>query len=87
MLRTTFDSSGATMSGANKSAMQRFLIISGHDFRTPRWANMHFIARELARRGQRTATDANRGSPAESVAPIERNVPRVSDRPQQSRSS
>lgn len=31
--------------------MQRFLIISGHDFRTPRWANMHFIARELARRG------------------------------------
>ena len=51
MLRTTFDSSGATMSGANKSAMQRYLIISGHDFRTPRWANMHFIARELARRG------------------------------------
>jgi 2-beta-glucuronyltransferase len=32
--------------------MQRFLIISGHDFRTPRWANMHFIARELARRGE-----------------------------------
>jgi 2-beta-glucuronyltransferase len=31
--------------------MQRFLIISGHDFRTPRWANMHFIARELAKRG------------------------------------
>lgn len=39
------------MSGANNSAMRRFLIISGHDFRTPRWANMHFIARELARRG------------------------------------
>ncbi len=32
--------------------MQRFLIISGHDFRTPRWANMHFIARELSRRGE-----------------------------------
>lgn len=32
--------------------MQRFLIISGHDFRTPRWANMHFIARELTRRGE-----------------------------------
>jgi 2-beta-glucuronyltransferase len=31
--------------------MQRYLIISGHDFRTPRWANMHFIARELAKRG------------------------------------
>jgi 2-beta-glucuronyltransferase len=32
--------------------MQRFLIISGHDFRTPRWANMHFIARELVPRGE-----------------------------------
>src|SRR5471030_521910 len=31
--------------------MQRFLIISGHDFRSPRWANMHFIARELVPRG------------------------------------
>ena len=50
MLRTTFDS-GETRGGANKSAMPRFLIISGHDFRTPRWANMHFIARELAKRG------------------------------------
>lgn len=31
--------------------MRQYLIISGHDFRTPRWANMHFIARELAKRG------------------------------------
>jgi 2-beta-glucuronyltransferase len=30
----------------------RFLMISGHDFRSPRWANMHFIARELACRGE-----------------------------------
>ena len=51
MLRTTFNYSGGMMSGANNSARARFLIISGHDFRTPRWANMHFIARELARRG------------------------------------
>ena len=50
MLRTNFDS-GEMRSGANKRAMQRYLIISGHDFRTPRWANMHFIARELAQRG------------------------------------
>jgi 2-beta-glucuronyltransferase len=28
-----------------------FLIISGHDYRSPRKANMHFIADELARRG------------------------------------
>ena len=42
---------------------------------------------ELARRGRRTATDANRGSPPESVAPIERNVPCASDRPKHSRSS
>jgi len=32
--------------------MHRFLVISGHDFRTSRWANMHFIARELTRRGE-----------------------------------
>ena len=50
MLRTNFDSS-ETRGGANKRAMQRYLILSGHDFRTPRWANMHFIARELAQRG------------------------------------
>lgn len=29
-----------------------FLFISGHDFRSPRKANLHFIAAELARRGQ-----------------------------------
>jgi 2-beta-glucuronyltransferase len=29
-----------------------FLLISGHDFRSPRQANTHFIADELARRGQ-----------------------------------
>ena len=29
-----------------------FLVISRHDFRSPRKANMHFIAEELARRGQ-----------------------------------
>ena len=51
MLRTTFDACGPFTTEAKASAMQRFLIISGHDFRTPRWANMHFIARELARRG------------------------------------
>ncbi|PWB57314.1 MAG: UDP-glucuronate--glycolipid 2-beta-glucuronosyltransferase [Bradyrhizobiaceae bacterium] len=28
-----------------------FLLVSSHDFRTPRKANMHFIARELRRRG------------------------------------
>ena len=28
-----------------------FLLISGHDFRTPRQANVHFIAEDLARRG------------------------------------
>ncbi|MBI3703489.1 MAG: hypothetical protein HY244_06500 [Rhizobiales bacterium] len=32
--------------------MQRFLLISSHDFRAPRWANMHFIARELVPRGE-----------------------------------
>lgn len=32
--------------------MPNYLILSGHDFRTPRWANMHFIAQELARRGK-----------------------------------
>jgi 2-beta-glucuronyltransferase len=46
-----FDSRGARRPRANVDAMQRYLIISGHDFRTPRWANMHFIARELAKRG------------------------------------
>jgi 2-beta-glucuronyltransferase len=50
MLRAAFDA-GETGRGANKRAMPRFLMISGHDFRTPRWANMHFIARELAERG------------------------------------
>jgi 2-beta-glucuronyltransferase len=29
-----------------------YLLISGHDFRTPRKANVHFIADELARRGK-----------------------------------
>ena len=50
MLRTTFDA-GERRSGANKRATERFLIVSGHDFRTPRRANMHFIARELVKRG------------------------------------
>ena len=27
------------------------LLLTAHDFRTPRKANMHFIASELARRG------------------------------------
>ncbi len=29
-----------------------FLFLTGHDFRTPRKASMHFIARELAKRGK-----------------------------------
>ncbi|MGO9720034.1 MAG: hypothetical protein ACLPOA_05495, partial [Methylocella sp.] len=29
--------------------MDRILIISGHDFRSPRKANIHFIAQELAK--------------------------------------
>lgn len=32
-------------------AMPRFLMISGHDYRTPRRVNVHFIADELAKRG------------------------------------
>jgi 2-beta-glucuronyltransferase len=32
--------------------MQRFLMISGHDYRTPRRVNVHFIAEELAKRGE-----------------------------------
>lgn len=32
--------------------MQRFLMISGHDYRTPRRVNVHFIADELAKRGE-----------------------------------
>jgi 2-beta-glucuronyltransferase len=36
---------------AETRVMERYLLISGHDFRTPRWANMHFIARELAKLG------------------------------------
>lgn len=30
----------------------RFLVLSAHDYRTPRRANIHFVADELARRGQ-----------------------------------
>jgi 2-beta-glucuronyltransferase len=30
---------------------ENFLVLSGHDYRTPRRASMHFIADELARRG------------------------------------
>jgi len=32
-----------------KGPMDRILIISGHDFRSPRKANIHFIAQELAK--------------------------------------
>lgn len=31
---------------------EKFLIISGHDYRSKRQANIHFITRELAKRGQ-----------------------------------
>lgn len=30
----------------------RYLVLSAHDYRSPRKANIHFIARELARRGE-----------------------------------
>ena len=33
----------------DRRVMNRILIISGHDFRSPRKANIHFIAQELAR--------------------------------------
>jgi hypothetical protein len=45
------------------------------------------IRAEIARRGQRMATDANGDSPPESVASIKRKVPRASDLPKNSRSS
>jgi len=32
-----------------KRPMDRILIISGHDFRSPRKENIHFIAQELAK--------------------------------------
>ncbi|MEL1263407.1 glycosyltransferase family 1 protein [Pseudoxanthomonas putridarboris] len=35
-----------------RAAPGNFLILSAHDYRTPRRANIHFIADELARRGQ-----------------------------------
>jgi 2-beta-glucuronyltransferase len=35
-----------------QSAGVNFLILTAHDFRTPRWASVHFIARELAARGR-----------------------------------
>ena len=34
------------------AAPGRFLVLSAHDYRTPRRANIHFIADELAKRGQ-----------------------------------
>ena len=37
--------------GLSRSAKGPFLVISRHDFRSPRKANMHFIAEELALRG------------------------------------
>lgn len=40
----------ATTPPSNTSA-QRFLVLSAHDYRSPRKAGMHFIARELAKMG------------------------------------
>jgi len=37
---------------SSNEAKGPFLIISGHDFRSPRKANIHFIAEQLATRGQ-----------------------------------
>lgn len=40
---------GANADEAKAGNMDRILIISGHDFRSPRKANIHFIAQELAK--------------------------------------
>jgi 2-beta-glucuronyltransferase len=36
---------------ASLTVLASYLIISGHDFRTPRRAGIHFVAQELAKRG------------------------------------
>jgi 2-beta-glucuronyltransferase len=41
----------ADRAGLPTCAKAPFLVISRHDFRSPRKANMHFIAEELARHG------------------------------------
>lgn len=46
----TQTSSGATAGGSREPS--RFLVLSAHDYRTPRRANIHFISDELVKRGQ-----------------------------------
>lgn len=41
----------ATLSAAPDSGRPRYLVLSAHDYRTPRRANIHFITDELAKRG------------------------------------
>jgi 2-beta-glucuronyltransferase len=42
----------AAPTAEREARAERFLMLSQHDFRTPRWANVHFIAAELAKRGE-----------------------------------
>lgn len=41
----------AEMSDASNRKRERFLVLSAHDFRSPRKAGIHFVAAELAKRG------------------------------------
>lgn len=41
----------ATLRGGETGPGKNYLVLSAHDYRTPRRANIHFIADELARRG------------------------------------
>ncbi len=48
MKSNTAQGQSARRIGAGK----RYLVLSAHDYRSPRKANIHFIARELAKRGE-----------------------------------
>ena len=51
MTTTTTSTSRADAPPRREGRPDNFLVVSAHDYRSPRKANIHFIARELARRG------------------------------------
>jgi 2-beta-glucuronyltransferase len=52
MDRTTPNPSTASVAGEAGGKTANYLILSAHDYRSPRKANIHFITGELARRGR-----------------------------------